>query len=119
MRAIHKKRVWDVIECRSFWSQARGWMFRWLPKQDGLLFVLPKEMSMSLHMFFCFRSLDILYLNKQGKVVKVYKNVRPFVPYVRGVPAWYILEVKDAGSARVGDKVRFISDNSEIRVKKR
>ena len=109
MRLGLKKRVWDVIVCRSFLSQVRGWMFRFFLKEDGLLFMLPKELKMDLHMFFVFRSLDILYLDKQMRVVKMYKSVRPFVPFVKGVAAWYILEVKDVGNVHVGEKIKFIS----------
>ncbi len=105
MRLRHKKRVWEVVVCTSLASQVRGWMFRFFFEKDGLLFVLPRGMKMDLHMFFVFRSLDILFLDRYGKVVKVYKKVKPFVPFVRGVPAWFILEVKDAGDVCVGERI--------------
>ncbi len=62
---------------------------------------------MGLHTFFCFLPLDIAYLDKEKKVIKLYKHVLPFTGYIPGVPAQYILECKKMRGLQEGDKMRW------------
>ncbi len=45
----------------SFFELARGLMFRRLPKDSALVFFLPDKRHISLHMFFVFHKIDVLF----------------------------------------------------------
>jgi len=83
-----------------------GLMFRF-PKDDGLAFIFNKEAPISLHMFFVFFTIDIIYLNKNKKVIKILKNAKPFTPYIKSVNCKYILELKDSKNLQLNDKIIF------------
>lgn len=108
MEVVSKKDVFNVKVCKGFLSKSRGWMFRILLNYDGLLFDLKGERSYSLHMLFVFRKLDIVYIDSNKIVLKVLKNVKPFVPYIPAVKCNYILEVKDSKHLKKGDSVVFM-----------
>ena len=91
----YKKNKFNVKLCRTFASHARGLMFRF-PKEDGLLFVFKKEKPVSLHTFFVFFPIDVVYINKNKKVIKIIKKVLPFTLYLRPIKCKYILELKDS-----------------------
>ena len=110
MKIVTKKEEWNVRVCASLGSQARGWMFRRDLPEDGLIFTLKKKQTMSLHTWFCFRSLDILYVNEKRKVVKKYANVRPFTFFIPGVPATLILEIKNRTLIKEGDKITIVKE---------
>src|SRR5438874_11681286 len=59
----------------TFWSRGRGLMFTPpLPAGGGLVI----EPCSSIHMFFMRYPLDILFLDKQGKVVFMYRGIKPW-----------------------------------------
>src|SRR5438067_11001296 len=59
----------------SFFARGRGLMFTPpLPAGGGLVI----EPCSSIHMFFMRYPLDILFLDKQGKVVFMYKGIKPW-----------------------------------------
>lgn len=119
MQLVWKKQVWNVRVCTTFLSQLRGWMLRTLPHHDGLLFILPRTQTMDIHTWFCLRSLNIAFLDEHQRVVQLYRNVRPFTFFLRGVPARYILEVKDAHALRAGARIKFIRTDTEKTCEKR
>jgi len=94
-----------VRACSSFFSQFRGWMFRLSLPHDGLFFIFSSEKHIILHMFFVFRSLDIVFISSDMKVVCVKKHVKPFTPFLCG-NGKYILEVLDCRSVCPGDLVQ-------------
>ena len=98
------KEVFDVSVADSLFSHLRGLMFSF-PKNDGLLFKFNSEVYVSLHMFFVFFPIDIVYINKNKKVIKIEKRVFPFVPFISPVKCKYILELKDCRNVKVGDKI--------------
>lgn len=79
---------------------------------QGLLF---KNCS-SLHTFFMQFPIDILYIDKRGKVLKAAPSVRPFKLVAAPFKAHYALElpvgaIKDSAT-RVGDHLDFIEEDS-------
>lgn len=79
----------------------RGLMFRGRFRKP-LLFILPKEtrLGASIHMLFVFFSIDVVYLDRNWKVVDLYENVRPFTLNIAPkVPVRYFIELP-AGSVR-------------------
>ena len=105
-----KGRIEKSIVCSSSWQKAKGLMFKSKVEQP-LVFVFGTEKRRSLHMFFVFCPIDVLFLNKSKRVVDVKKNFRPFTFYTPKRPCQYIIELK-AGAikeskTRVGDKISF------------
>ena len=100
------KEVFDVSVADSLFSHLRGLMFSF-PKNDGLLFKFNKEVFVSLHMFFVFFHIDIIYINEKFKIIKIKKRVFPFTPFISPIKCKYILELKDYKNIRLNDKVKF------------
>jgi len=82
-----------IIKCESFFSRLKGLMFSRRLKDHCLLFVLPEERIVDLHMFFVFFSIDVVFLNKKKEIVDLKQNFRPFTVYISKKPAKYVLEM--------------------------
>ena len=80
----------EVKLCKNNFSKALGLMFS---KPKTLIFVLKKEKIISLHMFFVLYPIDVLFLNKNKKVVQLKENFRPFRIMIAKKPAKYIIEL--------------------------
>ena len=77
------------IACKNSFSKAIGMMFS--RKNKTLFFVFKKEKMISLHMFFVFYPIDVLFLNKNKKVVQLKENFKPFRILIAEKPAKYII----------------------------
>jgi hypothetical protein len=87
-------------------------MFTFPIKNKGLLFEFKQEKIVSLHMFFVFYPIDVLFLDKKRKIVELIHNFRPFTPiYVPKKRSKYVIEVPKGSITRtdtkVGDLVSF------------
>ncbi len=64
------------------WQKMRGMMFR---RKPGYALVFktrfPGRASLSIHMFFVFFSIDVVYL-RNNCVVDIRNGVRPFTPFI-------------------------------------
>lgn len=76
--------------CHSFFSKARGLMFS---KQKNLIFIFGKERKAVLHMWFVFYPIDVLFVNKQQRVVEIKENFKPFSIYWPKEKAQYVIEL--------------------------
>jgi uncharacterized protein len=86
----------------SFWLRLRGLMFyRTMPAIDGLL-LYPCS---SVHMFWMWFPLDLVYLDREGKVLWVEEGLRPnrVGPGVKG--AFYVLEANEGTVGRLRIKI--------------
>lgn len=81
----------DAHLCRFLWQKARGLMFS---KQKDLVFAASCEQKIYLHMLFVFYPIDVIYLNKEKKVVELKESFLPFTAYNPKNKAQYVLEVK-------------------------
>lgn len=97
--------------CDTMISRARGLMFA-LPWKSAVLVATKESIpKTSIHMFFVFYPLDIIWLDMHKQVIEVRRKVYPFTPNVtprRG--AKYIVEVP-AGVAEgilQGQRLEFI-----------
>ncbi|MGO4886438.1 DUF192 domain-containing protein [Anaerobacillus sp. MEB173] len=79
-----------IVIADNFWTRLRGLMFRRKPIKDEALLLTPCN---SIHMCFMFFSIDVVFLDKDQKIVYLKQRVRPwsFVPPVR--TAHYTLEL--------------------------
>lgn len=58
----------------NFWTRLCGYMFRSRPHLPGILF----EPAPSIHTFFMFFSIDVVFMNKENKIIKIYRNMAPW-----------------------------------------
>src|SRR3989338_2820298 len=77
--------------CKSPLSKAFGLMFS--TKARALIFEFSKEKIFQLHMFFVFYPIDVLFMDKNKKVVEIKQDFRPFTFYTPKSKAQYIIEL--------------------------
>ena len=95
--------------CRSLWSKARGLMFRFRPV--CLVFEFSKLQRNSLHMWFVFFPIDVLFLDGDRKVVEIKERFMPFAFYTPKKKSMFVIElpvltVEDRGIS-VGDAIEW------------
>jgi hypothetical protein len=86
--------------------QATGLMFS---RQKNLIFVLPRERTLLMHMLFVFYPIDVVLLNSRREVIELKRDFRPFSFYRLKNKARYILELKksaiDKSGLKLGDRI--------------
>ena len=97
-----------VKVCNSVFSKAKGLMFSKKIKDSCLLFVFDKERRISLHMFFVFFPIDVVFLNEKKEIVDIKHNFLPFTFYTSKKPAKYVLEMP-VGSIKKIDKKKQVN----------
>lgn len=80
--------------CKSFFSKALGLMFRSSSSHQDMLFKFDKEQNIGIHMFFVFYPIDVIWLDKNFKVVDA-KTLRPFTFYNPKRKAKYVIELRE------------------------
>ena len=101
-----------VVRCDTFWTRARGLMFRSpIATDEVYLFIEGRESvaQTTIHMFFVFFAIAVIWLDRDKRVVDT-TLARPFRPfYAPGGPAQYFVEghpsILDSVSA--GDRLDF------------
>lgn len=98
--------------CDNFWTRFRGLqLVMSLPDNEGLLFVTGSESraNTTIHMFFMFFSIGVVWLDGSGKVVdKCF--AKPWRPaYAPKSPAQYFIEARPGilEKVKIGDVLRF------------
>ncbi len=77
----------------SLFSRARGLMFRKNSKR--ILFIFNKEGIYPIHSYFVFFKFDAIYLDKNMKIVEIFKGVKPFTALIKpSKKAMYLLEME-------------------------
>ena len=99
--------------CSTFLCKLRGLMFRKsIPDDWGLLLVEAKDsiVNTSIHMFFVFIDLGVVWINDAGKVVDLCEAKKWVTIKAPKKPARYILEVTPSRLAefKVGDYISFV-----------
>ena len=95
--------------CKSMFCKALGLMFRSKKPDYGLVFIFNKELRADLHMLFVFFPIDVLFLDKDKKVVDIKKDFKPFSYYAPKAKAMFVIEmpVGVLKNTRVGDRIVF------------
>lgn len=90
-------------------SKAIGLMFSMNPK--NLVFIFKKEKIVPLHMFFVIFPIDVLFLDKNKKVVDLKENFRPFTSYTPRAKSKYVIELPKGvikkTNTRINDTISF------------
>jgi len=112
LKANGKLVIKKVRHAKSTWQRTKGLMFEDKKKFDyALVFEFPRESKLgsSLHMIFVFFPIDVLFLDKNKKVVdKV--TLPPFQPnYTPKKAAKYVIEMPNgkAKKVKVGSKIEW------------
>ena len=96
--------------CETILSKLIGLMFS-TNRKKSLVFAFKKEILISLHMFFVFYPIDVLFLNKNKIVVDKKENFRPFTFYKSVKKAMYVIEMPEGIIKKtrtgIGDKIEF------------
>ncbi len=101
--------VYKIRLCKSFLNKSIGLILHKRLKDKGLVFLYNKEEKVSLHMIFVFFPIDVLFLDKNKKVIEMKKNFKPFSFYIPEKKAKYILELPDGiikkTKTEIGDRL--------------
>ncbi len=96
--------------CSSILSKAKGLMFS-LKSDKAKVFIFNTEARRGLHMLFVFFPIDVIFLDKNKRVVEMKENLLPFTLYFPKRKAQYIIEAEKGtirkSRTKVGDKVKF------------
>ena len=98
----------NVDVMRSQPDLEKGLMFRKsIPADYGMLFDFQREQNIMMWMKNTFIPLDIIFMDKTGKVVGIIANAEPMSEKILsvGVPTDAVLEVRGGTAARIGLKV--------------
>lgn len=100
-----KARKLDVELAVTPEEQAHGLMFRKsMPENHGMMFVFGNESLRTFWMKNTLISLDILFLNADGKIVKIHENAKPLdetrIPSEE--PVFAAIELNGGAAARLG-----------------
>ena len=82
-KTTDKQVIAKVRLAKSTWEKLQGLMFEKNQKFDyALIFILPQESiaRATIHMLFVFFPIDVVYLDKNKKVVDIVSNLQPFTP---------------------------------------
>ncbi len=93
-------------------ERAKGLMFRrFMPQDRGMLFHFKREEQVAMWMKNTYLSLDMLFIDRTGKIVNIAQNAEPLSERIipSGAPTYAVLEL-NAGVAKklamkIGDKV--------------
>jgi uncharacterized protein len=96
--------------CDTFFSRAKGLMFHNKIRDEAFVLAFPYEQHVALHMFFVFFPIDVIFLDKNQKVVELKRDFRPFSQYSMEKRAKYIVELPAgriaATKTNIGDKIQ-------------
>lgn len=82
-----------IYVCDSLFSKATGLMFRKKLEDSAMLFLFKEDRIVGLHMLFVFQSIDVLWLDKNKKIVELKENFKPFTTYIPKNVARYVVEL--------------------------
>ena len=92
----------EILIADTFLTRFAGLMFRQkLPTATGL-FLAPCN---SVHMCFMRFAIDVVYLDKEYNIIKVVKNLKPWIGLSMFRKAWAVLEMTAGDAERCGCEV--------------
>ena len=95
--------------CKTIFSKFIGLMFS-KKQMHSLVFKFDNEIIISLHMFFVFYPIDVIFLDKKNRVVDLKENFLPFTFYSSKKNAMYAIEMPKGTisntATKIGDKIK-------------
>jgi uncharacterized membrane protein (UPF0127 family) len=96
----------DVELCGDILEKATGLMFRRKLDDKAMVFVFDKERTIGLHMLFVFQSIDVLWLDKDKRIVELKEDFKPFTAYTPSNKAFYVVELPSGAIKRSRTKIK-------------
>lgn len=97
--------------CKNPFSKSLGLMFSKRREDFALVIAFNEEKRISLHMFFVFYPIDVLFLDGNKRIVEMKKNFRPFSAYTSIKRAKYAIELPQGiigkTKTKVNDRIAF------------
>ena len=104
-------KVLDIEISDDDYQRQTGLMYRkTMKKNQGMLFLFPKQASRSFYMKNTYIALDIIYIDNHNKIVSIQKSATPLneISLPSEAPAQYVLEINaglsDQWQLNKGDK---------------
>ncbi len=114
---VSKAKIYDNI-----FLKALGLMFSRPLNDKCLVLRFKSEKIRPLHMFFVLYAIDVLFLDKDLRVVEIKENFKPFSFYFPKNKAMFIIEVPlsiaKKASVEIGDVVNFKSRSGSSNLQK-
>lgn len=105
MQLSYNKKKIELVNCRSFYSRLKGFMFD-KDINKALLF----DKCNSIHTFFMFCNIDVIMCNKENTIIKYYNNLaknKVILPK-KAVTKVYEMPVNYFNNVKIGDKMEVI-----------
>ena len=103
----------SVHYCNNFFTQGNGLMFRSKQsvKDTAWIFPFNKPKNLTVTMWFVFYPLDLVFLDKNKKILNLKSSILPFSNYKPGVKFSYLVELESGvikkQRLKVGEKLKF------------
>lgn len=102
----------NIKICDTPVKKAIGLMFSKKKEDFGLIFIFAREQIVSLHMIFVFYPIDVLFLDKNNKIVDTKENFKPFsLLYIPKKPCLTVIELNNgvinSSKTSLGDIIEF------------
>lgn len=82
-----------IKKCQNFKNRLLGMMFK---KENEKIYLFPK--CNSIHTFFMFQEIDVIMLNKDFKVLYIFKNIKPNRIILPKKEVYYTLETSSSNN---------------------
>lgn len=105
-----KGRVFEAKLYKNVFLKGKGLMFSRKLKNNVLIFENFRESSLfsMIHTWFVFQNIDVVWMDKNKKIVDIKRKVRPFSFNVKpSEKAKYFIEMADSRGLKVGEKLRW------------
>jgi len=84
----------NIEFARTTFRHVLGLMFKKsIPYDHSMIFILKKPSTVSIHMLFVFFPIDVIFLNKEKKIMGL-SRLRPWIGYKAMEDIKYIIEMK-------------------------
>jgi len=103
-----------VVFCDSVFSKAAGLRFKRLSEGEAYVFRFSRPVRMSMDMFFVFESIDVVFLDEDGRVVEIKEGFRPFTFFHSKNKALFVVELRCREVSRLGIMVGDVLEIDQV-----
>lgn len=106
---------YNVKEAKTEEERRKGlYGIKSLPKDEGMLFYFDPDDEISMWMDKTYIPLDIIFINEEQEVTKVYHGKPEDKTLVSSPKTAYVLEVNQGSGIKVGDELDFDDDSEPV-----
>ena len=99
-----------IVYCNTLFKKGSGLMFRskHSVKNTAWFFSFKNPQRISVTMFFVFFPIDIVFLDKNNKIIEIKENFKPFTNYTCNTKAFAFIELESGAVKKYGLKLEEI-----------